>query len=158
MVPTERFGNWCPMAILEFQGFTPYGCFTHLRCLFHCFAVSRFHNSSHITHNFSHVTHNPKSKPRLCLFAFIPGSPEQTKTTSVCYGEKRRYELLSMIEQSDIIRAISLPNAPLPNAKYRIIGNVRSYFLSFWAIEQICWWAEWILIILDSCPADKLHA
>ena len=30
---------------------------------------------------------------------------------SVCYREKRRYELLSMIEQSDIIRATSLPNA-----------------------------------------------
>ena len=53
----------------------------------------------------------PKSKPRLCLFAFKSGSPEQTKILSVCYGGKRRYELLSMIEQSDIIRAISLPNA-----------------------------------------------
>ena len=38
----------------------------------------------------------PQSKPRfICLL----------------WGE-RRYELLSMIEQSDIIRAISLPNAP----------------------------------------------
>ena len=48
---------------------------------------------------------------KIYLFAFKSGSPEQTKTMSVCYGEKRRYELLSMIEQSDIIRATSLPNA-----------------------------------------------
>ena len=134
MVPTERFGDWCPRAILEFQSFTTLW-------LFHCFAVSRFHNSSHITHNFSHVTHNPKSKPRLRLFAFgraeVRVAPTMTKSS---------------------VNAISLPKAPLPNAKYRIIRNVRSYFLSFWAIEQICWWAEWILIILDSCPADKLHA
>ena len=37
------------------------------------------------------------------------GPPEQTKTSSVCYGEKRRYELPSTIEQSDIVHAISLP-------------------------------------------------
>ena len=38
-------------------------------------------------------------------------APRANQDLSVCYGEKRRYELLSMIEQSDIIRAISLPNA-----------------------------------------------
>ena len=53
------------------------------------------------------------TKPRLRLFAFKSGSPEQTKILPVCYGGKRRYELLSMIEQSDIIRATSLPNAAL---------------------------------------------
>ena len=57
------------------------------------------------------VTERATSLPNACLFAFKSGPPEQTKTSSVCYGEERRYELLSMIEQSDIIRATSLPNA-----------------------------------------------
>ena len=80
-----------------------------LRCFrvskFHCFAVSRFHNSSHITHN---------SSPKL---GEVPAgrrglSTPKVNQDSVCLllGE-RRYELLSMIEQSDFIRATSLPNA-----------------------------------------------
>ena len=77
---------------------------------------------------------HPESKSKLCLFAFKSGSPEQTKIYLFAMGKaevrvafnfphrvpkingcfilgKRRYELLSMIEQSDIIRATSLPNA-----------------------------------------------
>ena len=52
---------------------------------FHRLAVSMFHNSS---------PSGTQNKPRLRLFAFKSGSPEQTKILSVCYGEKRRYELL----------------------------------------------------------------
>ena len=77
----------------------------------------------------------PKSKPRLCLFAFGRAEvrvafndraeryrscnlvTERDKPRFICllWGKgKRRYELLSMIEQSDIIRATSLPNARHP--------------------------------------------
>ena len=76
------------------------------------FAVSEFQSfTASLFQSFIAAPLFPKSKPRLRLFAFKSVSPEQTKILSVCYGEKRRYELLSMIEQSDIIRAISLPNA-----------------------------------------------
>ena len=79
------------------------------------FAVSEFQSfTASLFQSFIAAPLFPKSKPRLRLFAFKSGSPEQTKILSVCYGEKRRYELLSMIEQSDIIRAISLPNAERP--------------------------------------------
>ena len=40
------------------------------------------------------VTERATSLPNACLFAFKSGPPEQTKTSSVCYGEERRYELL----------------------------------------------------------------
>ena len=100
-------------AVSGFQSFTaslfqsfkvsPLRCFRVSK--FHCFAVSRFHNSSHITHN---------SSPKL---GEVPAgrrglSTPKVNQDSVCllWG-KRRYELLSMIEQSDFIRATSLPNA-----------------------------------------------
>ena len=78
-MPTKRIVDWCPRAILEFQSFTPYGCFTAL--LFQGFITPHItHNSSHITHNFPHITHN--SSPKL---GEVPtgrrglSPPEQTK-------------------------------------------------------------------------------
>ena len=66
---------------------------------------------------------SPQSKPRLRLFAMgrrkaevrvaQSGYPKTNQDFICLLLGKRRYELLSMIEQSDIIRAISLPNATL---------------------------------------------
>ena len=84
----SKFHRTCG-AVSKFQ-VSPLRCFrvsSHLRC---CFKVPGFTTSLFQ----SFITPPPsgtQNKPRLRLFAFKSGPPEQTKTSSVCYGEKRRY-------------------------------------------------------------------
>ncbi len=106
-----------------------------------CYKVSKFHASEMLVSplrcfKVSSLTTPPHSKPRFYLFAkkngyrkvnqdlsvcFQIGVPIANQDLSVCYGEKRRYELLSMIEQSDIIRATSLPNAQVLCLRYNLL-------------------------------------
>ena len=68
--------------------------FTHQRCLFHRFAVSRFHHSQLLPLSQGRCPQgggvcHPQSKPRLCLFAKKNGYPKVNQDLSVCFWEKK---------------------------------------------------------------------
>ena len=110
-------------AVSGFQSFTasllqsfkvsPLRCFKVSK--FHCFAVSMFQSFTaslfqcFITHNSSPIGY-PKVNPERPSTLPI-GSPKVNQDSVCLLLGERRYELLSMIEQSDFIRATSLPNA-----------------------------------------------
>ena len=39
-----------------------------------------------------------------------------------------------------------------------VVGDVGGDGFVFCGVEEVGRWAEWVLVVLDSCPAYKLHA
>ena len=39
-----------------------------------------------------------------------------------------------------------------------VVGDVGGDGLAFSGVEEVGRWAEWVLVVLDGCPAYKLHA
>ena len=69
----------------------------------------------------------PKNKPRLCLFARKRGPQSKPRFYlfalgksggTSCFNDDKVIGLRNLVTERDIIRATSLPNAPLLNALY----------------------------------------
>ena len=39
-----------------------------------------------------------------------------------------------------------------------VVGDVGGDGFVFCGVEEVGRWAEWVLVVLDGCPAYKLHA
>ena len=39
-----------------------------------------------------------------------------------------------------------------------VVGDVGGDGFAFCGVEEVGRWAEWVLVVLDGCPAYKLHA
>ena len=42
--------------------------------------------------------------------------------------------------------------------KHSVVGDVGGDGFVFCGLEEVGRWAEWVLVVLDGCPAYKLHA
>ena len=50
------------------------------------------------------------------------------------------------------------PSRVLLRLKHSVVGDVGGDGFAFCGVEEVGRWAEWVLVVLDGCPAYKLHA